>query len=65
MRRGSAAGRTVLSIGLVLLAVVVIIRGRALAFHMTEGEAFVALWPYWLLAITLIVASAFVKRFYE
>jgi hypothetical protein len=64
VRRGSA-GRTIVSIGLVLLAVVVVIRGRVLAFAMTEGEALVALWPYWLLAAVLLVASASVKRFYE
>ena len=65
MRHGSPAGRLVLSLGLVLLAAVVIIYGRARAWHLTEGEALIAYWPYWLLAVALVIASAFVRRPYE
>jgi lipopolysaccharide export LptBFGC system permease protein LptF len=51
-------GRLVVGIGSIILAVFLVIRGRALGFHLTEGEMLIALWPYWLMAAVLAFVGA-------
>lgn len=51
--RLSRGGRLVLAIGLILLVFAIIGWARGQALHLTEGEAFLAFWPAWLVAALL------------
>ena len=39
-----------------LAALALVVVGRINTFHMTEGEAFIAGWPYWLAATAIATA---------
>lgn len=49
---------------LIVATAALVVAGRVETLHLTEGEAFLAGWPYWLGAAFLALCAALVIRSY-